>query len=277
MKNVVLTISYDGTDFSGFQRQSGERTVQGVLEESLSLLEGEVPIVYGAGRTDSGVHALGQVVNFYSKRDLPESAYLKGLNNILPDDLKVKQMKVADDNFHARKSAKAKEYHYWLRLAQTPSPVGLKTLWISEPLAVEAMGEALEHFRGSHDFSGFRTTGSSVVSTTRTIFNTSYKRLGNLVVFSMIANGFLYNMVRIIMGTLLDVGRGKIAPDEIPLIIESKDRQKAGATAPACGLYLYKVYYEHDVFCVEKNNQLDRKQIKTEQFTSNLDIKDYIT
>jgi tRNA pseudouridine38-40 synthase len=280
LKNIALTISYDGSDFAGFQRQPNQRTIQGELEAALGRLEGEIPVVYGAGRTDSGVHAVGQVVNFFSKKDLPVSAYLKGLNTLLPDDLKVKKVAFVSKDFHARKSAKAKEYHYWLRLSETPSPIGIKALWLSETLDITAMAEALKHFEGRHDFQGFRSTGSSVESSIRTVYQTGSRQIGDLVVFSITADGFLYNMVRIIMGTLLEVGRKRLSANIIPEIIQSLNRSRAGTTAPATGLYLYQVYYHQELeFLFNKNSHQSTvsNQNSIELKRNNLDIIGYFT
>ncbi len=275
MINVALVISYDGSCFAGFQRQTKQRTVQGVLEESLAKLLRDKPKIIGAGRTDAGVHAIGQAVNFYTHYDLPERAYLRGLNSLLPADLKVRQMFVVPDDFHARKSAKAKEYHYWLRLSPTPSPIGIKAWQIYQSLDLEAMVLALKYFRGEHDFSAFRSTGSSAKSTIRTIYNTAYSSLGNYAVFSLIGNGFLYNMVRIIMGTLLDVGTKKLLPQDIPAIIAGCERKKAGRTAPPEGLYLYKVYYNSlGGFC---GDVIGGRTMVEDLCDTDLDIKGYFT
>lgn len=274
MKNIALVISYDGSGFAGFQKQPNQRTVQGVLEDALHRLLGDKPKVSGAGRTDAGVHAIGQVVNFFTEYDLPERAYLRGLNSLLPSDVKVRQMFVASDNFQARKSATAKEYHYWLRLAETPSPIGIKAWQIYQALDLEAMALALLNFRGEHDFSAFRSTGSSVQTTVRTIYSTSYSYIGKYMVFSFTANGFLYNMVRIIMGTLLDVGLKKLLPQDIPAIIACCNREKAGRTAPPEGLYLYRVFYGGlDDCCREEGNST----IAADLFNTDLDIKGYFT
>lgn len=288
MRNVVLTISYDGTEFSGFQRQVDQRTVQGVLEDALFQLEGDKkspkPItVYGSGRTDSGVHALNQVVNFYSDKNLPASAYLKGLNSLLPNDLRVRSFSEAHDSFHARKSATAKEYHYWIRVDSVVNPIGFKALEVTTPLSFEHMKEAIEHFEGTHDFAGFRTTGSSVETTTRTIYRARLMRFGSYIIISLLADGFLYNMVRIIVGTILDVGRNKLKPQDIPNIIMSRDRTKASATAPANGLYLYKVYYTDieelfdKISSVEDNDHRINDAIIKELANTDLDIKGYFT
>lgn len=273
MKNIALVISYDGSSFAGFQKQPNQRTVQGVLEDALHRLLGDNPKVFGAGRTDAGVHAIGQVVNFFTEYNLPERAYLRGLNSLLPSDVKVRQMFNVSEEFQARKSATAKEYHYWLRLAKTPSPIGIKGWQVYQTLDLEAMALALLNFRGEHDFSAFRSTGSSVQTTARTIYNTSYCSIGNYVVFSFTANGFLYNMVRIIMGTLLDVGLKKLQPQDIPAIIASRDRKKAGGTAPPEGLYLYRVFYDGLDDCCRKKSSGTIADL----FNTDLDIKGYFT
>ena len=247
MRNLALSVAYDGTGFNGFQVQPGQRTVQGVLQEALGKLEGlpegSFPNVVGSGRTDSGVHALGQVVSFRSSRDLPDGAYLRGLNSLLPEDLVVRDVVEVPPDFNARKSAKAKEYHYWLQIAPPKLPLGFKAYEVYGKVDLDAIQEAIGQFVGTYDFAGFMATGSSIVNTVRTIYDTATMVMGSYAVFAFIADGFLYNMIRIIMGTLLDVGLGKIAPSEIKGIIESRDRLLAGPTLGPEGLYLYKVYY----------------------------------
>jgi len=275
LRNLALTISYDGTSFAGFQRQPNQRTVQGVLEEALSRLEAtqsnNTPTVTGSGRTDAGVHALAQVVNFVSVKDLPDSAYLRGLNSLLPRDLVVKDVVEVPLDFNARKSAKAKEYHYWLKVTPPLSPLGPSALEVrgSDEVDLKAMNGALKHFLGTHDFAGFRSSGSSIVNTVRTIYDAGSFAVGSYVVFAFLADGFLYNMVRIIMGTLLDVGMRKIPVVRIPEIIKSCDRLSAGKTIGPEGLYLYRVYY---------GDVLGLYSIKKEtEPKCHLDIHDYFT
>lgn len=245
-RNFKLTLEYDGSGYHGWQKQRGVLTVQEVLESSLAIMLGRELHVRAAGRTDAGVHALGQVVNFYARTRLEPVDFQRGLNSLLPDDIVVKHAEEVDISFHARYSAKAKLYQYCVLNRPLPSALWRKYAWhVPHELDLESMKKALAYFRGEHDFSAFRASRSSVKSSVRVLYRCDYEcGSDGLIVFSFLGNGFLRHMVRIIVGTVVEVGMGKRRPEEIPNIIESKDRNLAGITAPAHGLYLVRVEYD---------------------------------
>ena len=247
MRNIKLTVAYDGTDYYGFQEQRGTGlpTIQEVLEAALSKMAGSYIQVYGAGRTDSGVHARGQVVNFdCTKWPVPTERLALALNGVLPNDIAaVKAEDVAPD-FHARFSAQGKTYLYRVYNHNIPSPFENRySHYMPSFLDTGAMGKAAALLEGTHDFKTFQAANSPVRNTVRTIFQTSVYRESNVIYFSLSGDGFLYNMVRIITGTLLEIGQGKRSPATMSDTIAARDRIAAGPTVPGRGLFLEKVYY----------------------------------
>ncbi|MGI6537746.1 MAG: tRNA pseudouridine(38-40) synthase TruA [Caldicoprobacterales bacterium] len=246
MKNIKLVIEYDGHNYAGWQRQENAVTIQQVLEDALEKLTGKKTPVIGSGRTDSGVHARGQTANFFTDASVPPERYSYALNAILPRDIRIKHSEEVPADFHARYSAIGKTYRYSMVLSPHGVAIGRHYYChIPFPLDVKAMKEAAEEFRGTHDFAAFMASGSSVKTTVRTVFDARLEEEGDFLHFWVTADGFLYNMVRIMAGTLIDAGRGKISSYCIKDIIISKDRSLAGFTAPAHGLCLERVYYKN--------------------------------
>jgi tRNA pseudouridine38-40 synthase len=245
-KNFKLIIEYDGTAYHGWQRQSGDATIQETVEAALAKMAGRAVNLLGSGRTDAGVHALGQVANFHCDTSLTPQAFMGGLNSLLPNDIVIRDCTPVDDGFHARYSAKGKTYRYWLLNRRLPAAIGRQyAWWIRRPLDLKAMDSAIQHLSGSHDFSAFEGAGSPRPHTIRTVTEASLKRAEEgKIVFRISADGFLRFMVRNIVGTLVDVGIGKLSPDDVEQIRLSRDRSQAGATAPPHGLFLVEVVYE---------------------------------
>ncbi|WP_162829794.1 tRNA pseudouridine(38-40) synthase TruA [Desulforamulus hydrothermalis] len=247
MKNIKLTVAYDGTNYHGFQEQRGTglATVQEVLESTLSKIAKDTIQVIGAGRTDAGVHAWGQVVNFRSGRwPVPTEKIHLAMNALLPDDIKVLQAEEVPLDFHARFSATAKTYRYSIYNHRVMSPLH-RLYCYHEPrlLDVRAMQEGAAYLVGSHDFKSFQAQGTPVKDTVRTIYRAEILSEPPLIHLYLRGNGFLYNMVRIITGTLLDIGMGKIPPSAMAQIIAARDRTLAGTTVPPQGLCLMEVEY----------------------------------
>lgn len=242
--NVKILIEYDGTNYHGWQRQKNARSIQETLERAISRVTGETVNVTGAGRTDAGVHALGQVANFLTQTRIPVEKLPYAINSKLPKDIVVKGAEVVPEDFHARKWAKAKTYCYSIYNAPFPSPLLRNyTYFFPLPIDLEAMKKAAAEFIGVHDFSAFRASGSPVKSSVRRVNRLEIIRRQDIVNIEIEADGFLYNMVRIIAGTLLEAGIGKLNPQKVKAIIESCDRNKAGRTLPPQGLCLIKVQY----------------------------------
>lgn len=242
--NVKILLEYDGSNYHGWQRQKNALTIQEVVEEAVYKVTGEKVKVIGAGRTDAGVHARGQVANFHTNCRIPVERLPYAINSHLPEDIVVKGAEEVPDDFHARYSAKAKVYTYTIYNAPFPSPLMRKySYFYPHILDVEAMQEAAKAFVGIHDFTAFRASGSPVKSSIRNVMRLEVKKNKDVITIEVEADGFLYNMVRIIAGTLLEVGSGKRTPEEIPSVISSRDRERAGITLPAHGLCLEKVVY----------------------------------
>ena len=245
-KTFQITVEYDGTDFHGWQRQKNEPTVQAEIETALQTIVGQPLTVAGSGRTDAGVHALGQVASFTCETRLDGQALLNGLNALLPDAIVIKDCSEVEHSFHARFSAKGKTYHYRLLNSRLPSAIERRYAWhVSRHLDRNAMRAAIEHIIGTHDFSAFEASGSPRSHSRRTIFHAQLIEEENqLLVLKIEADGFLRHMVRNIVGTLVAVGLGKIDVSEFQAILRSKDRSRAGVTAPSQGLFLVCVKYE---------------------------------
>ncbi|RLB81255.1 MAG: tRNA pseudouridine(38-40) synthase TruA [Deltaproteobacteria bacterium] len=246
-RNFKLVIEYDGTAYHGWQRQNNTPTVQGAIEAALEAMTGRSVVVIGSGRTDAGVHATGQVANFCIETRLTSDVFANGLNSLLPPDIVVKDCVGIDESFHARYDARSKVYDY--RILNRPIPAALfrQYAWhIKKSLDLEAMKRAILWLKGQHDFSAFEAAGSPRSHAVRTVMgvNLTEKDENGYVIFSIEADGFLRHMVRNIVGTLVDVGLRKISPEAFRNILMSKDRNQAGITAPAHGLFLRQVKYE---------------------------------
>lgn len=249
--NYLLTLQYDGTEFRGWQMQGDERTVQGELTRVLSLLEGRAVAVHGSGRTDAGVHAEGQAANVHLEREWTPEKLRGAINGNLSRDVRVMDVSIVDEDFHARFSARGKTYVYRVFNSPVMSPFWMRYAYReARALDVERMQEAAHLFLGEHDWTAFSAAQTDAESRVRTVTGLDVKKRwdqrgqGNLVEITASANGFLRYMVRSIAGTLLAAGRGEIELETIARAIESGERSLAGATAPACGLTLLKVHYD---------------------------------
>ncbi|MFC4803388.1 tRNA pseudouridine(38-40) synthase TruA [Neobacillus sp. GCM10023253] len=245
MQRYKAIISYDGTGFLGYQVQPKGRTVQAELEAALEKIHKGIPVkVTASGRTDAGVHAKGQVIHFDSPLAIPEDRWVVALNSLLPEDLAVLFVEKADNAFHSRFDAAGKEYRYQLQLSGFRDPFQRNYVYrYPYALNLEAMREASRYLLGTHDFTSFCAAKTEVQGKVRTIKEIGFLLDGDLLTIRFVGTGFLYNMVRILVGTLLAVGSGDLSPEEIPSILEKKDRSVAGKTAPARGLYLWEVFY----------------------------------
>lgn len=245
MRNLKLTLEYDGTHFYGFQRQKHHRTVQEELEKAFRQFLHEPVKVTGAGRTDSGVHAVRQVVNVKIQSPLPVIEIRRALNGILDHDMAVRKVEEVPHEFHARYQAKGKVYQYFLWNSRVRSPLNQNfTFHYPKKLSLDRMHAAARVLTGRHDFKSFQSSGSKKeMRTVRDLRKLQVGRKGSLIAFTFEADGFLYNMVRNIVGTLLWVGEGRISVEDLPQILKARDRRQAGPTVPAKGLFLVKVRY----------------------------------
>lgn len=247
MENIKLTIRYDGNKFNGFQRQAQQpnsRTVQQILEEAFSALYKEEVIVIGAGRTDKGVHAKNQVCNIKVKGKIPIEKIPLAVNSLLPSDLSVMKTELVEDEFHSRYSAKGKIYKYQILSHKVRDPFIRNNSWhVPIPLNLEEMQKATKYFVGTHNFKAFCSAKSGKSDFIRTIEWLKIDKQNNIISITIKGNGFLYNMVRIIVGTLVDIGHGKYPHHEVKAILESQERKRSGATAPAHGLCLEEIIY----------------------------------
>ncbi len=267
-KTWKLILAYDGTDFSGWQIQPGERTIQGELQAALGRVTGESPLPQGSGRTDAGVHALGQVASFALQAPIPPANLLRALNRTLPPSIRILDARIVQDTFHARHSATAKTYEYRVfREAVCPPFLARYALACRWPMNQDALRAAAKLFEGEHDFLSFAATDPDLASrntpadakpeptwqpkttapAVRTLFSSQWTEeqceAGSLLVYRVRGNGFLHHMVRNLVGTMLDVGRGRLSADAIPGILAARSRAAAGPTAPAHGLFLLSVEY----------------------------------
>jgi tRNA pseudouridine38-40 synthase len=244
MRTLKLVLEYDGFDYCGWQVQKQASTLQGVLEAALQTIVGEPIRVSGAGRTDAKVHALGQVASFRCPSNIPSTALQRGLNSLLPRDIAVHEVREMPGEFHARYSALGKLYTYRILNRPTRSAVRSRYTWhIPQPLDVAAMRLAGANLHGTHDFASFQASGSEVATTERTLTELTITHEQDEIRISCTADGFLRHMMRNIVGTLVDVGRGSRLPADLKHILDGRDRRLAGATAPPQGLYLVHVLY----------------------------------
>jgi tRNA pseudouridine38-40 synthase len=244
MRNFKLILSYDGTDFSGWQRQPDRRTVQQVLEEAIGRLTGDEATTNASGRTDAGVHALGQVVHFYTASRHPPGVFVKALNALLPRDVRVLEAQEMPQSFHATLDAKAKLYRYVIDNGPIADPFQIRYSWhVYQPLDTAAMNRAGVPLKGRHDFHSFETHWPNRTSSVRTILHIAVSRMGRFVWVDVEADGFLYNMVRAITGTLVLVGAGRRPENWVAQVLAAEDRVEAGPTVPPQGLFLVRVRY----------------------------------
>ncbi|MCJ7747069.1 MAG: tRNA pseudouridine(38-40) synthase TruA [Desulfobacterales bacterium] len=245
MRNIRLLIEYNGTNYQGWQVQPKGPTIQGMVEEKLALITGEAVHLIGSGRTDSGVHAFGQVANFKTKSQLNIHSIQKALNSLLPPDIMIRRAEEVEEGFDARKQSKSKVYEYRILNRELRSAFDHEYAWhIPQKLDFEEMRKATRILIGEHDFSSFRSVGSPTRTAIRRVIRAEWKRgRDGFIRFEVEANGFLKQMVRAMVGTLVEVGKGKIDSEEFRKILDSRNRKEAGPTAPAHGLFLKEVKY----------------------------------
>lgn len=244
-RNIRLIMSYDGSNYHGWQRQKNSLSIQEVVEDKISMMTGEAISLIASGRTDTGVHAINQSCNFMTQSELGTEAIKKGLNSLLPDDILIKSAEYVPVNFHSRINARSKTYEYRILNREYPDLFRRKYVWhIRRPLDRVKMSECLRIIAGKHDFSSFKSSGSGVINSVRSIIRVELQRPEqDLFCFIFEADGFLRHMVRNIVGTVVDVGLGKISPSDFEAIFELKDRTLAGFKAPSSGLFLMEVKY----------------------------------
>ncbi len=244
MRNLKVLTAYRGTNYHGFQRQNNAITVQAVLEKAVSKVLNEPVTIIGCSRTDTGVHANEFCFNVKTESNIRTIGFCRGVNGELPDDISILSCEDAPLDFHARFDCKGKEYIYKMHCSESKDPFGADLAYhYRRKFDVDAAREAAAYLVGTHDFASFCADCTSVSTTVRTIYSLEIENNGTSVIILVKGDGFLYNMIRIIAGTLMDVSEGRISPDEIPAILEAKDRLRAGRTAMAHGLYLNKVFY----------------------------------
>ena len=245
MRNIKLVIEYDGKEFNGWQKQPSKLNIQGSIEEAIKQITGEEIELSASGRTDAGVHAYGQVANFKTESNLPIEKFPVAINTKLKKSIRIIKAEEVDERFHSRLNCKKKTYRYVINNSEFASAIyrNLET-HIPQKLNIKKMKEAIKYFEGEHDFKAFKASGTSSKSSVRTIYKAEIIEMPNYRIYiELTGNGFLYNMVRIIAGTLVDVGLEKIKPEEIPNIIEKGKRDLAGKTLPPNGLFLLNVEY----------------------------------
>ena len=244
MRNIKLVIEYDGKEFNGWQKQPNKLNIQGTIEQAIKNITGEEVELNASGRTDAGVHALGQVANFKTNSQIPIEKFAIAINSRLKKSIIIKNAEEVDERFHSRLTCKRKTYRYIINNSIEGSAIyrNLET-HIPQKLDISKMEKALKYFEGEHDFKAFKASGTSSKNSVRTIYKTNIYKENNRIYIELTGNGFLYNMVRIIVGTLVEVGLEKIEPEKIQEIIKSKKRENAGKTLPPNGLYLVNVEY----------------------------------
>lgn len=244
MRNIKLIIEYDGKGFNGWQKQPNKLNIQGEIEKAIFEITGENIDLIASGRTDAGVHSLGQTANFKTNSNIPIEKIPIAINSKLKKSIVIKDAEEVEERFHSRYSVKSKTYRYTINNSKYGSAI-YRNVEFHYPyeLDVQKMNMASKYFEGEHDFKAFKASGTSSKSSVRTIYKANVYQNEDRIYIELTGNGFLYNMVRIIAGTLVDVGTGKISPEEIIDIIDSKDRKNAGKTLPANGLCLVKVEY----------------------------------
>ena len=245
MRNIVITVAYDGTAYAGWQVQLNGNTVAGEINKAILSLTGKKSILYGSGRTDSGVHAIAQTANFKTEFTASCEKIMAGLNFYLPKDIRVTSAREADLSFNSRFGAKEKTYVYLIYNATVLPPFYINRAWhVKYPLDITAMKTAAKEIEGKRDFAAFMSAGSYVKGTVRNITELTVVRMGDVIAITVTADGFLYNMVRIIAGTLMSAGMGKLSTEQVRQIVESCDRSIGAPTAPPQGLYLKEVRYQ---------------------------------
>ena len=249
-KNIALLLEYDGSRYEGWQRQGNtDHTIQGKLEQVLEKMTGAFKEVHGSGRTDAGVHALGQVANVHLDTSMSENEIQDYLNQYLPEDIRALEIKSVPERFHSRLWAREKLYTYWIDMDEKSSVFQRKYIYtLGQKLNIELMRQSAEYLCGTHDFSGFCTGGNKKKSTVRTLKSVEMVSHESQLEIRMAGDGFLYNMVRIITGTLIETGQGRRKPESVVEILERGDRKLAGFTAPAKGLFLTSVVYDTPIF-----------------------------
>lgn len=246
MPRLKAVLAYDGTAFAGYQIQPNARTVQGELEKALTKMHKGMHVrVVASGRTDARVHAKGQVIHFDTNLKMPEHNWVKALQTNLPNDIVIHQVNYVSDHFHARFDVKKKEYRYRILTSERQDVFRRHyTHHVSQPLNIDAMDRALQHVVGTHDFTSFCSMKTDVEEKTRTIFSAELRQIEDELIFRFVGDGFLYHMVRILVGTILEVGMGKRGHDEMKVILAARSRELAGKTAPPQGLFLWSVSYD---------------------------------
>ena len=245
MRNIKLTIEYEGKDYNGWQKQPNKLNIQGEIERAIQIVTGQEVELIGSGRTDAGVHAFAQVANFKIESDFPIEKIATAINSQLKKSIRVLKAQEVPLEFHSRYHCHKKTYGYIIENSEQGTAIYRNnTFHVSQPLDVEKMQQAANYLVGEHDFSSFKSSGTSSKSSVRTIYQAQVLKEQTRVIIMLTGNGFLYNMVRIIAGTLVEIGLGHMEPEEMKKILEAKDRQKAGKTLAAQGLFLMNVEYE---------------------------------
>ncbi len=245
MKRVKLVVAYDGTNYRGWQVQNNGETIESMLNRAISSLTGEDIHVVGSSRTDSGVHAMGNVAVFDTEARMAADKFSYALNQRLPEDIRIQNSCEVPSDFHPRYQKTVKTYEYRILNREFPLPAyRLNTHFTYRPLDIARMQEAAQYLEGKHDFQSFCAAGAQVKTTVRTIHELTVEKEGDLIVIRVTGNGFLYNMVRIIAGTLMKVGMGEWEPERMTEILEGRDRKLAGPTAPAKGLTLMEIHFK---------------------------------
>ncbi len=244
MPTVLLTIAYDGTNYSGWQVQPNGQAIQPIVENALGLLLKEQVKIRSSGRTDAGVHALAMAAAFTTSKDLPLRAYVEGANRFLPVDIAIQKAQIVPDGFKPIPMAKSKHYRYSIINSSVRSPLDRLYSWqVREPLDLRLMADAASYFVGTHNFSAFRASNCTAKTTIRRIDSVDITQNETLINIDVIGGGFLKNMVRIMVGTLVDVGKRRFVPSQVEALLREGKRKEAGSTSPACGLCLVRVFY----------------------------------